>query len=145
MMHIPSVIKGLKIAWVKRLLDINNNGNWKHFYSYYMCHVGGNLLWKCNVSPNDNCVKELKNVFISEVINAWCSITYDDNPTTPYDHIIWNNSLIRIENKSIYKRSWHDKGIQHISDLLDDDFNYLSFEAFKTNTIYVVISWIILV
>ena len=97
-----------------------------------MCNVGGNLLWKCNVNPNDNCVKGLKNVFISEVINAWCFIIYDDNPTTPGDHIIWNNSLIRIEHKSIYQQSWHEMGIQPISDLLDDTFNYLSFETFQT-------------
>jgi len=33
MIHIPSVINGLKVAWVKRLLDTNES-SWKCFYKY---------------------------------------------------------------------------------------------------------------
>ena len=33
MFHFPSVISGLKIAWIKRLLNSQNVGKWKCFFS----------------------------------------------------------------------------------------------------------------
>jgi hypothetical protein len=60
MMHIPSMIKGLKIAWVKRLLDVKNKGNWKCFYKKELATFGGNLLWYCNLNPSDNSLKILR-------------------------------------------------------------------------------------
>ena len=40
MMHIPSVIKGHRIAWTKRLLDENNDGKWKCFYDQQLNQFG---------------------------------------------------------------------------------------------------------
>ena len=69
MIHIPSVITGLKVAWIKCLLDVIYDGNWKCFYKYYMNHVGGNLFWECNTKPIEKCIKKIKNVFIAEIFS----------------------------------------------------------------------------
>ena len=53
MLHLPSVIKGLKIAWVKRLIDVENTGKWKRFFEYHLKHIGGDLFWLCNLKFND--------------------------------------------------------------------------------------------
>ena len=45
--------------------------------------------------------------------------------------IIWNNWFIRIDGKTIYYKTWVNKGILRISDLLDTDGHFLSFENFK--------------
>jgi len=131
MVHVPSIIKGLKIAWIKRLMDSNNKGNWKCLYNYHMQHVGGNLFWECNSKQNENSIKCIKNDFIAEVIKAWCTVVYEETPCYFGDHIIWNNSAIRIDNKTVYKKIWYEKGIKYISDLLENDNKYYSFVNFK--------------
>ena len=45
--------------------------------------------------------------------------------------IIWNNRFIGINGKTIYYKTWVNKGILRISDLLDTDDHFLSFENFK--------------
>ena len=44
--------------------------------------------------------------------------------------IIWNNSNIKVDGKTVYYRSWHYKGVTKLIDLLDDQKSFLSFGAF---------------
>ena len=39
---------------------------------------------------------------------------------------LWHNSLIRIDNRPVYYKSWSCKGIQNVTDLLKDPKNFLS-------------------
>ena len=39
---------------------------------------------------------------------------------------LWHNSLIRIDNRPVYYKSWSCKGIQNVTDLLKDPNNFLS-------------------
>ena len=44
---------------------------------------------------------------------------------------IWHNSLIRIENKPIFYKSWFTAGVKDVKDILDTDGNsILSYTAF---------------
>ena len=45
--------------------------------------------------------------------------------------IIWNNQDIKIDNKTIFFRTWFDKGVYSIKDLFDQDLDFLSYEEFK--------------
>ena len=36
------------------------------------------------------------------------------------EQILWNNSFLRVEHKAVCYRAWSNKGINKISDLLDD-------------------------
>ena len=45
--------------------------------------------------------------------------------------IIWNNQFIRINGKTIYNKTWVNKGILRISDLRDTDDHFLSVKNFK--------------
>ena len=45
--------------------------------------------------------------------------------------ILWNNSLIRIGNKTIFLKEWYEKGVVYIHDLLDDAGAWLSFDQFQ--------------
>ena len=47
MFHFPSIISGLKIAWVKRYLNDHNKGKWKCFFSHHLENLWGNLIWSC--------------------------------------------------------------------------------------------------
>ena len=46
--------------------------------------------------------------------------------------IIWNNKDITIEGKSLYWKTWSERGIYFVQDLLKNTGNYLSYEEFKT-------------
>ena len=39
---------------------------------------------------------------------------------------LWHNSLIRMDNRPVYYKSWSCKGIQNVIDLLKDPYTFLS-------------------
>ena len=39
--------------------------------------------------------------------------------------------LIRIENKPVFSKDWHDKGVTKVKHLMDDSGNFLSLPAFQ--------------
>ena len=80
MPHIPSVLSGLKIAWVKRSHDSPNKGIWKCFFDHHVDSFGGNIiLWHCNVDPGDANMKKIRNHFIKDVFQSWCSFAFSRN------------------------------------------------------------------
>ena len=132
MCHIPSLMKGLKIAWVKRLIDSDNTGKWKIFFNHYLQPFGGNLLWHCNMNQTEKCIDRINNVFVKNVVRSWCTVAYDSNINTMYDdQIIWNNSYIRIDNNIQYKCNWLNNGVKFLKDLMDDNGRYLMYNVFQ--------------
>ena len=111
MLHLPSIISGLKIAWVKRLLDENNSGQWKSFYEHYLAPFGGNLFWYGNINEDDVSISSIKNSFIREVAQAWASFTLNTeiNRSQCRRQSLWNNTLIRVNHKVLFIKSWYDK------------------------------------
>ena len=79
MLHLPSVITGLKIAWVKRIIDVDNTGKWKCFFEYYLKHLGGDLFWLCNLKTKDPKIYNVGNSFIREILLSWSALTFSDN------------------------------------------------------------------
>ena len=45
--------------------------------------------------------------------------------------IVWNNKDIKIDNKTIFFRTWFDKGVYTLKDLLDKNLDFLTYEEFK--------------
>ena len=45
--------------------------------------------------------------------------------------IIWNNRLIKVENKSLFLKNWYEKGIVYIHDLLNEEGTWLSYDQFQ--------------
>ena len=132
MVHIPSMIKGLKIAWVKRLLNMNNRGNWKYFYEHELDKLGGNLLWHCNINPADNCLKVIKNNFISEVVTSWFNIVHTNGVQNYRQQILWNNSSIRIDNHVVFWKDWYNNGVKYFGDILSENGSVLNVSQLKT-------------
>ena len=133
MCHIPSLIKGLKIAWVKRLIDSKNTGKWKIFFDYNLRPLGGNLLWYCNMNPSEKGIGKINNLFVRNTVSSWCSIAYRTTTNNFHDQVIWNNSSIRINNNTQYNHNWYNNGIKYFKDLLQDNGNTLTFNQFTAN------------
>jgi len=133
MFHFPSIISGLKIAWVKRYLNDHNQGKWKCFFRHHLQHFGGNLIWSCNMNVKEKKLDSIQNTFINNIVKEWCQFTFttDINNTNQIRmQCIWNNSLIKINNKLIFYRNWHQNGVTNISDLLNGE-TFLNFESFQ--------------
>ena len=67
--------------------------------------------------------------FTTEILQLWSEISYEANVNST-DHFLslplWHNSLIRIDNRPVYYKSWSCKGIQNVADLLKDPYTFLS-------------------
>jgi len=50
--------------------------------------------------------------------------------TPPHNEIIWNNCNIKIDGKAPFYKTWFEKDIVRIEDLLHNDGKFLSFNQF---------------
>ena len=57
MIHVESFCRALKIAWVKRVLDKENKGNWKTMFCLNTKEIGGEYIFMCNFKANDMNIK----------------------------------------------------------------------------------------
>ena len=75
----------------------------------------------------------LRDPFLPEIIEYWTTLNYKDNNQDFTSAQIWHNSLVRIENKPIFYKSWFNAGVKDVKDILDTDGNsILSYTAFTS-------------
>ena len=72
--------------------------------------------------------------FTTEISQLWPEVSYEANVNST-DHFLSlplrHNSLIRINNRPVYYKSWSCKGIQNVTDLLKDPNIFLSSHELK--------------
>ena len=133
MFHFPSVISGLKIAWVKRYLNDYNKGKWKCFFRHYLENLGGNLIWFCNMNVKERKLDYIQNTFIKDIVKEWCKLTFTTEITNGNQvrmQCIWHNSLIKINDRLVFYKNWYSKVVTNVKDLLNGE-TFLDFVTFK--------------
>ena len=128
MTHIKSFCAALKITWVKRILDNQNEGLWKLFFQVQMNPYGNDFVFSGNFQAVDIVHFNLS-PFWQDVLLAWASYKYY-NPVKFKDVVsqsIWNNTFIKIGGKMIFFGSWFDLGIKYIKDIMRENGNLKSF------------------
>ena len=130
MLDIQSFNESLKMKWIQGYLNEENKGKWKLFFDNYLGKYGGKLLFRSNLKQQDSALLNLKDPFLKEIIQYWTKFNYKDDNLDFASTYIWYNSLIRIENRPFFYRSWLSAGIKEIRDLLHNDRNFLSYNAF---------------
>ena len=78
----------------------------------------------------DYVVGKMGKGFLKEITQYWTKFYHKDDNLDFAPTYIWYNSHIRIENRPFFYRSWLSAGIKEIRDLLDNDQNFLSYNAF---------------
>ena len=110
----PCVInmyKANKLSW---LAQLNKQGECFDTIHEHLKHYGGFMfLLKCNY--DDSTIKSLP-TFYKEIFQYAQEILKIKGNQC----IIWNNEYIRIQNKTIYWKAWHESGIVYVQDLLHD-------------------------
>ena len=132
MLDIHAFNFALKSKWVKKYLDDNNQAKWKLFLDFFIKQHDGKLLLTGNLKQADVAGLNIQDSFTKEVIEIWSNLTYDENPTHFGNVPIWYNSLIRIANRPIFYLDWACAGVNQAKDLLDQKFDFLKYNDFKT-------------
>ena len=134
MVDINNFIISLKYSWIKRLTNHINHG-WIFylpsmdmiFYRNYMI-LEILLYW--------NVYKKKTMPFGKMFFNSWLKYikTIKRHPNIKDNFLnisVWNNSNIRVANKTVFIKCWYEKGIRVLQDFFYEDCNFLVFEAFK--------------
>ena len=125
--HIESFIKSLKCSWARRYL-IDNKSPWKVFFSRILKPYGCELFFRCNCNKRDIRLPKLN--FISQVIEAWCEVSYT-SPLENFGHqVIWNNSHIKVNGNVVFYECLYKKGILMVKDLFDHNHRPYNFATF---------------
>ena len=78
MIEIESYINSLKAKWIKRILDNQNNGQWKDLYIYELNKLGGESIFKANIKHTDVKQLNIKSKFLTDIIEAWAKFNYKE-------------------------------------------------------------------
>ena len=123
------VVKSLRLAWIGRLLG-KSDDKWKVIPNYYFRNYGGLLfLLKCN-----NNVKLLKTGLphiYREILQYFQDLKNTANIFPNGELILWNNNSIIIDNATLFRKSWFERGIVTIKDVLNPKGKFLSYEEFS--------------
>ena len=92
-----------------------------------------NCFFSANLKRQDTPLLNISDPFLAETVEYWSTLNYsEDNLNFPSSQI-WLNSLIRIDNKPFFYKSWFHAGVKDVKDLLDvSNYNFLSYTAFIT-------------
>ena len=75
---------------------------------------------------------EIEDPFTKELLESWCRLNFHRNPPSFSLISIWYNSLIRVNGKLFFYKSWSAAGVNIVRNLLDETSSrFLTFEAFK--------------
>ena len=113
----------------KKKTNNDNDGDWKHTYIDKLEKNGGNLIFESNTCEKDFYeVQHKGSKFLSDIVQSWSTIHFNNNPDNINNQILWNNSFIKKDNKLIYYKKWYDKGIKILNTFLIKDKNiYIHF------------------
>ncbi len=123
----------LKISWIKRLKDTNNNGFWKKNMLVELERFGGNHIWQSNFDQKWVLHQNVPE-FPKHILEAWYyySFSEPDSALACANQSLWNNSYVKIGTKEVMYKQWYLKGVKLVKDLISDkEDGYLSYQNFK--------------
>ena len=102
----------------QKYLDQENHGKWKYFFDSELQFFGGSAVFRGNLKQNDLPKYGLSDLLIMEILQIWSEVSFN-SCVTSIDHCLssslWHNSLIKIDNRSVFYKSWYAKGVEHVS------------------------------
>ena len=110
------MLQAQHVRWVIRYFASKSKG-WKSILSYLLDPVGQHLVFFCNYST-DVFKLELPKWY-SDILKTWQSLQkHSSEKTEISNQVIWNNSRITFNSRSVFKQSLFEKGICKFSDIL---------------------------
>ena len=134
MIDIASFNKSLKATWIQKYLDPENHSKWKRLFDSDLVRYGGEAILKGNLNKKDINNLTISDPFVKEILEIWSEVFFQETIVSD-EHLLssplWQNSLIRIQNKPVFYNDWLLKGITQVKHLMDESSNFLSLTAFQ--------------
>ena len=73
---------------------------------------------------------QVNNQFILDFCFAWSDLTFETQLVNPGDQVVWNNSLIRVNNDIILYKNRLGPDILYVRDLYDNEGRPLNYDDF---------------
>jgi len=68
-----------------------------------------------------------------EILQIWSEVSFNHFMTSHFDHYLssslWHNSLIKIDNRLVFYKSWCAKGVKNVAYLMKDSTTFLSLTS----------------
>lgn len=133
MINLIAFAQALKITWIRRMFQ--NQSKWqlliKEVVAMEKIICFGSEYTKTVLSKIKN--DFWKDVF-KAVLNLQLQLKVDWDENSPYQTPLFYNTNLTVGGKSFFYKSWFDKGIGYIRDLIDNEGNFLEFKVFVQNT-----------
>ena len=133
MINLNAFSQALKITWLRRILQ--KESKWQVLIKTIVNIIN---VFCCGSDYTDSTLKNVKNVFWKDVIKALSNLqkrlNVDDDKSCPYQTPIFCNKNLLVGGKSFFYKSWLEKGICFIQDLMDIEGNLFNFHAFIQST-----------
>ena len=71
---------------------------------------------------------------MKEILVIWSEVFFQETIVSEeylLSSPLWQNSLIRIQNKPVFYKDWLVKGITHVKHFMDESSNFFSLAAFQ--------------
>ena len=99
-------------------------------YKIMRCTQLGEMIWRCNIAPNDILKLSIPSKFWSDVWISWSLYNFYVEKRTE-NQIIWYNSNIRIAGKPVFWADAHSKGLLYVHQLFEQQ-KFKSFEEIQS-------------
>ena len=130
---IDIMAKSMKLAWIPRLLSEEENfyDSWKTIPNYLLDKFGGlNFLLRCNYDKKFLARINLPQ-FYAEILQYFLELKTSYNDFFSHqEFVLFNNKDILLDGCSIFYKTWFDKGVYLIQDVLDVDGKVMSYAEF---------------
>ena len=95
---------------------------------------GGNILLEGNFSEVDIAKHFNKKPFLRDILMSWSKLNFNSVIYKHYNEIFWNNSNIRIDEKTVFYKNWFQSGIKYVKDIFDHEQQaYYTFRKLQDN------------
>ena len=133
MVNIMAFAQALKITWIRRMLQ--NQSKWQLLIKQV---VEMDKIIFCGSEYTKLLLTKIKNPFwkdvLKAVLNFQLQLDVNWNKKCSFQTPIFHNKNLTIGGKSFFYKSWFNKGVCYIRDLVDNQGNFLELNDFMQNT-----------
>ena len=119
--------KALKSTWPQILHSEEDYAN--IVYGIIGCHKMNNDIWRCSLKQEDVRDLQIANQFWEDVVSSWCQYNYYHERRIE-NQFIWRNSLIKINQHTLFWEKPYTKGLKYVHQLFDNR-TFKTFQQMK--------------
>ena len=123
--------KSVKFQWVKKLLDSSFESSWKDIIKLRYHIFNQNFIFNCDLNTSDIDNITMKDIFWTDLLKFFFELKTKEKIPLNVDSIIWYNSSLKIEGKTLFYKELFDNNIIFIKDILDEENKFKTYDELK--------------